>query len=149
MFHIVMYIYPDYPVTLVPIIVFAHPGVTCLQTSIPTSCSASTIPWIPLYDSLLLSPPTPFFLHPQQGCPKLPLFHLFPPPCVPPATPSPHSLSRLRTLPILAAALPTVRQLPTVSLCRSFPTVFPLLPVLLPSRASPMSRMETAAPAST
>ena len=64
---------------------FAHPGVVCIQPSIPTSWSASTIPWFPLHDSLPLLPPTPWFPRLRQGCPKLLLCRLVKPPCIPPA----------------------------------------------------------------
>ena len=65
---------------------FAYPGVTCLRLSIPTSHSASTIPWFPLNESLPISPPTRCFLRLRQGCPKLLLCRLLPPPCAPPVT---------------------------------------------------------------
>ena len=123
---------------------FAHPGIAHLQPRIPTFLSISTIPWLPLQ-----APPSPvtsysFLSAPLQSFPKYaslsPLeatmrlsFDL--PPCRPYC---------LRKLQIAAATLSSVLRLSTVSLCRSYPTLFPPLPTLILSRASPMSHLSTA-----
>ena len=125
----------------------SHMRVASLQPSIPTSCSVSTIPWFPLNDpppvasySLLLLTLSRF----SEAASLPPLDATMRPSC----DLHPRIPSLLRTLQLLVTILPTVLRLPAVSLCRSSLTAFLPLPALFPPRVSPMSRMETVAPAS-
>ena len=161
-----MYFYPSSPVTLFPILAFTrghfptwaspisvleYPPTARVQlptraspVSVPESRLPALILYLPLVPNVWLSLPiASYYLLPTRFLPGLPEVVYLPPPgatmplsCDRP----PCGLSRLRISQITVVTLPTAPHFPFISLYRSSPTLFLLLPALLIPQVSPMSR---------
>ena len=169
-----MYSNPPPPDTLIPTVdnTRVHPptwespvsdpaSLPATRVHLPTWASPVSVPACRIHNLPSPSPPVPTawhsLLHSSSSYPPArfltgwsefislsPLGATKPPSC----TLHICNLFPLHTLQIVGVAPPTMPQLPTVSLCRSFWTVLPQPTTLLPPQVSPTSRLQDAALAS-